>query len=102
MKITEKKVLLYDINKDPEALYKKEETARKRAKARFIIVYIIGCIVAYLYAKSVYIQHRHEWTIKDRAFFIVFSAGSWYTVAATAMIDLSKPDGKDYDDPAEW
>ena len=62
-----------------------------------IMMYLIGCLTAYLLERRITIKETGTWTVFDRKTNILFSAFSWVAVAASFLSNI-----KYSDKPAKW
>lgn len=67
-----------------------------------LVIYLGGCFCGYKYTKFNLINNlsHREWTKGDRTFSILYSSGSWFTVAVMGLIHGFKSISND--EKAEW
>jgi len=63
-------------------------------------IYLIGCVCAYLIAKSLWKRDFNEWKVSARNSTLLASLGSWLFFIMVLVLYITKP--RERDEDAKW
>jgi len=65
-----------------------------------LFIYLVGCVVAYLFCKRIVVKEIGKWTKGNRAFVIFAATFSWLTFASALIVEYLE--SFDSNKPAKW